>query len=1103
MLRFLLWRVLGVAAAIASFELAGWLLAGGPGSALRGHAPALPLGDALAEALRATRGVASGVWLAAPRVPTRAAFWLALALAPLTVVGALRCCARRGRRYVRLRVEPYRGDHASSDALIAMYGSLHKRILRRWWRRLLLGQPSVALELHHAGADPAGSWLAVCCPVAYTDAVQAALRSAYPNCRVRACGQLAGAAPVVLRLKKREEFVKRVKQLDRFEQQREPPVNRLITAMAACGEPALVQVALTPTPASFEQLARAIYKRREARVSSARLERAPRRSLVDDAELRGGLEVQHRPLFFADLRVVGASRRACEQIASELRAGEAENRLVERGTGVRHGVLGLYSRRVQRGEGNPIPSFRKGVYASTELAAVWQLPSTDYATVPLERSPLPLAPAPPAIFRPGEGMGTLRDAYGPVSIHVEMRRQNTAVPGTVEQGKTSFLVASVGEDLRRERCAVIVLDPKGDAAEAAVSLVARERTCTLLDFANPTCGFNPLAVDAPADVIADYVVAALKNLFTDGDIRASSDRYLRNAIIAVLAYDRRSTLWDAARLLSVGEEGYSYRRSVGARVRALPEFREIASFFTEELSAQLADARSPTTSKLDAPLNKLARLLNSASIKRVLLNDSLTVDFERIIACEEVLIVKGALGAMGAGNTAVLMQLLVGMLDASLARQQDLRGAEERVAVALKIDEAPLAINRGFAETLALKRSAGLETVACWQSDAQWTEREVRDQLDALFAHRVYFATASARDARAAVALTMAEFSDSVRPGTEHLSALGRPDVRLHLPKHHAVVSWTTPEGRQAPFIAQTLPLRIDRERIALHAARQRERGGRPRTDLRQPHWEELQRQPAGAIAAAARQRPPRPQRLPRRVRLPRPAFPPRPGLCLRGGVLPRPRLIARMAHPRRSTRASARPASRARRRALRRLMPASRCALSPSRVHCRRFRRRATASCWSSTAREASAASAQAPRRGSSPMRLTSRSCCCSLASDTCSRASCTAASIPHGPPPPRNGGSSACPMRGSSSACNSTATMAAACRCAASSPRRGCSSSSGASCSRPPRAHRVRVPRGHRPRAPRAPPSRSAGAAATRARCARLVMTRTSPGGRSRSPL
>src|ERR1700712_869661 len=110
------------------------------------------------------------------------------------------------------------------------------------------------------------------------------------------------------------------------------------------------------------------------------------------------------------------------------------------------------------------------------------------------------------------------------------------------------------------------------------------------------------------------------------------------------------------------------------------------------------------------------------------------------------------------------------------ARQQDLVTSASRVPVALKIDEAALVINRGFAETMALKRSAGLETVACWQSDAQWTDREVRDQLDALFAHRVYFATASTREARDAVGLTMPEFSDTVRPGIEHLSMLARPD---------------------------------------------------------------------------------------------------------------------------------------------------------------------------------------------------------------------------------------------------------------------------------------------------------------------------------------
>jgi hypothetical protein len=867
-LRFLLWRLLGLLAVPAGVLLVGWFLEGGPGRALRGSSASdrLParehgLVTRPAEAL-------SGVWawLSPPgRIPLLA--FLSLACAGLATLAILRWRARRRRSYVRLLVEAYRTDSSSAESLVAMFDALQKRLLRRWWRRVLHGQPSVALEVHHApdapapdgGANASSAWLAVSCPTGLEAMVQAALRTAYPNCRLREWTQAIGVPPCILRLKKQTGFIKRVKVLDRFEHERAPAMNGLMTVMAACEQPAFVQFALTPAPAAFERVARHLYRRHEAHLSDERREHLrPRdRSMLADSELRGGLDVQHKALFFADIRVVARDRRTCERIASELRAEGAENRLVERGTAVRQGLLGLYGRRVERGEGNPFPSLRTGVFAATELAPMWQLPSIDYMTVPFRRTPLPLAPAPPSIYRPADGPGTLRDALGPVSIHVEMRKQNTAVPGTVEQGKSSYLVASVAEDLSRPGCAVILLDPKGDAADAALSIVAADRTCTLLDFAHPTCGFNPLAVDAPADVIADYVVGALKNLFTDADIRASSDRYLRNAIIAVLAHDRAGSLWDVARLLSVGEEGYSYRRTVGARVRTLPEFKEIAAFFTAELSAQLADARSATTAKLDAPVNKLARLLNSPSIKRVLLNDSLRVDFDRVIADREVLVVKGALGAMGAGNTSVLMQLLVGMLDAALARQQDLVEEGRRVAVALKVDEAPLVLSRGFADTMALKRSAGLETVACWQADAQWTDREVRDQLDALFAHRVYFATASAHDAREAVPLTMAAYSDTVRPGITHLSALGHPDVRLHLPKHHAIASWSTREGRQAPFLAQTIPLTIDQDRIALHAARQFERGGRHLSDLRQPHWDDAAPAPEARVVPSKSARSP------------------------------------------------------------------------------------------------------------------------------------------------------------------------------------------------------------------------------------------------------
>jgi hypothetical protein len=156
-------------------------------------------------------------------------------------------------------------------------------------------------------------------------------------------------------------------------------------------------------------------------------------------------------------------------VASVLRSSSAENQLVERGTTIRQALLRPYDRRVSRGEGNPLPGFQRCVYASTELAVLWQFPSVGFSAVPLQRTALPIAPASPAIARPRQGAGLLHDALGPVSIHPDLRRQNTAVPGTVEQGKTSYLVATIHEDLLRDRCAVIVFDPKGDAADAAIS----------------------------------------------------------------------------------------------------------------------------------------------------------------------------------------------------------------------------------------------------------------------------------------------------------------------------------------------------------------------------------------------------------------------------------------------------------------------------------------------------------------------------------------------------------------------------------------------------------------------------------------------------------
>ena len=736
--------------------------------------------------------------------------------------------ARAGR--VRLLVEPYRNDRASPEGLLATFAALHSLLGggSRWARRAR--RRTLALEVHldrRSGGSPL-AWFAVVCPAGLERHVEASLRASYANLRLRVLHAPLEAPPALIRVHRHSPLAAVASPGTQVGRSSIERGDGLLRAMAAAGAPASVQLVLRPTSRIVEHLLTAVLERQAD--GSAELPSA---------------------LFWAELRVLARDQPRARAIASALRGGEGPRLVARRG--------------FQGHDGDPLldvsaPRTPRRLFRLEELARLWQLPSPDFAALPCLRRALPLAPAPPGITRPRSGRGLLRDDHGAVTIALELRRQHTAVVGAVEQGKSSYLVASAREDLARPDCALIVLDPKGDAADAVLSVVPDSRTCTLLDMAAPTCGFNPLAVDAAPDAIADQVVGALRALFSEGEVRGSSDRYLRNAIIAVLACEPRASLWDVARLLEVGASGGAQRARVAERLVAMPAYAEVATFLADELPTQLSDARATTTAKLDAPANKLARVLNSPAVKRVLANDSLVLDLDGLIERAEVLVVRGALGEIGAGNVGVLMQLLLGMLDAALARVQDRRAPGERRAVALKIDEAPLAINETFAQTLALKRSAGLEVVACWQTDAQWP-LELREQLDALFAHRVLFATASTADARAASGLMLAEFADQLRPSEEQAMRLATPDVRLHLPRHTAIVSWTTPRGRERPFIATTLPMARDAAQIARHAERQRARGGRELRDPRPPvDMFTLQSPPVVAqLPRAALQLPPAP----------------------------------------------------------------------------------------------------------------------------------------------------------------------------------------------------------------------------------------------------
>jgi len=769
-------------------------------------------------------GLARGVWSVVRKLlPIYALLVVALLVA--------RVSARRRRRYVRHWLLPYRADEATPDQVRRLLESWHQMTERRWWQRLLAGQSSLALELH-AMPDQGGTRvrLMVACPDA--PALPAALDGRMVACYRDSRLVDGGGAPTwtecVLRLKKRKRFTTRLETPDRHA---EPLVDALVSTMSAQAEPCAVQYALTPAPASFDRFARWLFRSQERALERARVRAEGAdpgvRSEVAQQELEGGLELQHRRLFFADLRVCAPSYRTAHAIAGVIRGGSgAENRLVERRIVLRRP---LYRRRIERAIGNPLPSWGRGVLSSSEVAGLWQLPSPFVKGVRIERSSTPRVPAPPEVPRTDEQGALVRDERGGVAIADQDKRMNAMLLGAQGTGKTSVMCRGIAADAADPNCAVIVLDGKSDLALKALSVIPEQlgnRRVHYLDFAHPEVGVDPFTADADRDAVADAIVEAFKDVHEDGSIQASSDRYLRQAAIACMGWvertgQERATLWDMWTMLLPSAD--EFRKQVVRAIGKDPELAAAAMFFGEQLPDQLNAARGQFVPRLDSPVNKIQKLTGQPKLDAIL-RHPLALSIDEAIRNRDILVVSGSVGSFGEGSARVLLQFILHMVHRALIRQQQLP-EDQRARVALKVDEAHLLFSATFARMLAMDRSAGLECVAAWQSLGQIEDRNLRSVILNLLRHRFVFSVAD-DDARQMADMLQTVYADVIRDDQPARSRMRiTPDALMHMPNYHAACSWIANGARVGSFIAQTLPMHENPDRINRHLEAQRDRG--------------------------------------------------------------------------------------------------------------------------------------------------------------------------------------------------------------------------------------------------------------------------------------
>ena len=750
----------------------------------------------------------------------------------------LRARAARAARRERYEIIPYRTDVATPERMVQVYQALAATLNQRWFRRVTSGVPAIAFELHVLPQQnrPAHAVLCVVCTPEDALLVDSCLQIAYPDVRVgfefavepRPAGDRPIWATRIKRVKKLRPFVAQVGDdgdgRPAFEHQL---IDSLLVNLAQVTAPVTIQLSLMPVPDWVEWLARRAYRSRERQIARGRDrgdlgDRSPRA----EADLRGGLATQHQLLFYFDVRCASSDARVALHAAQAFSQGAGANRLRIKEPWL---LERMHAGRIDRGIPRLLPPIRHGVLSTRELAVLWQLPTNRPRSVTLRRSNLLREPAGATVWRPSDPADAFaEDERGPVGIRPADRKLGVRFTGVPGVGKTSGMVALWGSDARDRDAVLIGLDPKTEAAEEMLSQVPADRTVYWLDLARPEFGVSPLLMQANMEVIGDTVVESLRDINEDGAIMAASDRYLRSATYGALLLAReqgRMPSWyDVYQQLWPEDTGAELRRRVSELCQADPDLAGLRALWGTILPSMLKDSRSQVVVRMDAPGNKLARLLGQPTLARML-HHPVQVSIDQIIEERAVLIVQGSMGQIGEENAVIMLRFLLRMIHTALQREQR-KPADQRARKCVYIDEAHYLWSLVLEVMLSTGRSAGLEPVLAWQHSGQIEEQRMAKGVLADLQTAISFRCGDPEEAEATARQAMTAYLTRYSgEQSDRDNARYTPAEQLKLSRHHALTIPIVDGQADKPYYIRTKPMHKDPARIEHHRAAQHSRG--------------------------------------------------------------------------------------------------------------------------------------------------------------------------------------------------------------------------------------------------------------------------------------
>jgi len=393
---------------------------------------------------------------------------------------------------------------------------------------------------------------------------------------------------------------------------------------------------------------------------------------------------------------------------------------------------------------------------STHLGVSEIVPMTGWPVASKGAEPLPGVPSPhPRLLAPRGDVPTTGRPLGVATVNEERRvavsakdsRQHLWLIGPTGSGKSS-LAAGIALDLiaaARPRMGAVVIDPKGDLADAIASRAdeARLDDIVVLD---PTdlapIGINPLANPRDPDLTADVLVAMFRSLYGEGWLPRTHE--LLHAALLTLA--RRGDASLAMVPLLITNAGFR-RSMIGQAVKADP--MGLGSFWSwwEQISeGERQQAAAPL-------MRRLRPILMRPGVRAVLGQRRPKFDLDDVFTKGRVLLVSLPKGTVGPDAAALIGSVVASQFHMRALAQAGIPEAKRR-PVTLVADELQdfLRLPGDFGDALAQLRSMNVSIVAAHQHLDQ-LPKGLHAALVANARTKVAFAL-SGRDAREFASLT-------------------------------------------------------------------------------------------------------------------------------------------------------------------------------------------------------------------------------------------------------------------------------------------------------------------------------------------------------------